>query len=389
MTGQRQAKHLRRRRLRTRVGLALVAVLGLTSSVVGLRILRRDDRIPVTVLVGGVARQVRVGQPATVGAALHAARIVPKPGRLLSLVSQKVLDPELTPVDLTVDGLPAQDGSLLLPGSTIAVVEPPDVEEQPVEGTTPIPAPPMPQVVQGLWHPGQPGLAMTRSGAVSGEVVAEVELQAPVPPAPVTGKMVALTFDDGPWATTPEVLRVLREKDVKATFCVVARQLEKEGLDTVKAALADGHRVCNHTVSHDSGLPGKSQKAIDDEIRGANRILAERLGVKPVYYRPPGGRMSRAIEATAKDEGQQVLLWTVDTKDFQKPPPEAILATIMAEVKPGGIVLMHDGGGDRTSTLQALGTVIDRLRGEGYELVLPDDVPPVPAAPLTPATFPA
>lgn len=389
MSGHHAARHLRRRRWWVRLGLAVVAVLGLSSSLVGLRILRGDERIPVTVLVGGIAHPVRVGQPATVGAALHAARIVPKPGRLLSLVTKKVLDPELTPVELTVDGMPAEGGSLLVPGSTVSIVEPPDVHEQPVDGSTVIPAPPMPQVIHGLWHPGQPGLALNRRGAVSGELVAEVVVQEPMPPAPVTGKLVALTFDDGPWATTPEVLRVLREKNVKATFCVVGRQLRNEGLEVTRAAVAEGHHLCNHTVNHDAGLQGKPQKALDDEIRGGNRILLDRLGVKPAYYRPPGGRMSAAIVATAKDEGQQVLLWTVDTKDFQKPPPEAILATIMASVQPGGVVLLHDGGGDRAPTLHALGTVIDQLRAAGYELVLPGGVPPVPAAPVTATALPA
>ena len=78
-----------------------------------------------------------------------------------------------------------------------------------------------------------------------------------------------------------------------------------------------------------------------------------------------------------------MLLWTVDTKDFQKPPPEAIISAVMANVQPGGVVLMHDGGGDRASTVAALPTLIDQLRGAGYEMVLPDAVPPVPAAPVT------
>ena len=99
--------------------------------------------------------------------------------------------------------------------------------------------------------------------------------------------------------------------------------------------------------------------------------------------------MGPAIEATAKDEGQQVLLWSIDTKDFTKPPPEAIVTSVMANLKPGSIVLMHDGGGDRGSTLAALPIIIDQLHAAGYELVMPDTVPPVAAAPVTQATLPA
>jgi peptidoglycan/xylan/chitin deacetylase (PgdA/CDA1 family) len=372
------------------VVLVPVAVLVLASGLAVTRIVQqRGDRIRVTVLVGGLARQVRVDAPATVAAALDAGDIVPRPGRLLSVVTKTVLDPELSPVSLLVDGMPATLESPVLAGATIGLVEPPDVDEDVVDGSDAIAPPPMPQVISGLWHPGHPGTTLNRKGAVSGELVAEVEVQPPMPPAPVTGKLVALTFDDGPGTHTPEVLRILREKNVKATFCVVGQQLKKDALATALGAIGEGHRLCNHTVTHDAKLPGRSQKAIDEEIRGANRLLVERTGVKPAYYRPPAGKLGAKVEATAKDEGQQVLLWTVDTKDFQKPAPEAIIATVMANVKPGGVILLHDGGGDRSTTLAALPALIDQLRSAGYEMVLPDAVAPVPAAPLTDAGLPA
>jgi peptidoglycan/xylan/chitin deacetylase (PgdA/CDA1 family) len=388
---RRRARHLRRRSWPVRVGLAFAAVLTVASSVAAARIVQlHRDRIGVTVLVAGVPHAVKVAKPATVSGALEAADVVPRPGRLLSLVSGTVLDPAIRPVELLVDGAPASPESPLLAGATIGVVEPPDVPEEAVEGEDVIPAPAMPTVIHGLWHPGQPGKAVVRKGAVSGEVVAQTQVQPPVPPVPVTEKLVALTFDDGPWSTTFEVLRVLREKDVKATFCVVTRQMKKEGLEATKGALGEGHHLCNHTINHDGKLPGRSQKVVDQEIRGANQQLLEKVGVKPAYYRPPGGKMGPKIEATVKDEGQQVLLWTVDTKDFQKGrTPEAIIASVMTTVKGGGVVLMHDGGGDQAATLAALPALIDQLRAAGYQLVLPDAVPPVTAAPVTPAPVPA
>jgi len=271
----------------------------------------------------------------------------------------------------------------------IGVVEPADEAEATVDAEEVVPAPPMPDVISGLWHPGQPGRAVSRKGALSGEVVSRRELQPAAAPAPVTGKLVALTFDDGPGPATPDFLRVLREKNAKATFCVVTRLLKGKGLEHAKATLAEGHQLCNHTVDHDQGLPKKSQKAIDEAIIGANRHLSERLGNKPAHYRPPGGNLGPNVVATAKAQGQQVLLWTVDTKDFTKPPPEAIVDSVMSQVRPGGVVLMHDAGGDRGATLAALPAVIDRLREAGYELVLPAAVPPVPAAPPTPEALPA
>ena len=388
MTLRAHGRYQRRRRW-LRVALCLAVAVVLAAGVAARRIVQqRRELIPVTVLRGGVPLPVRVEVPATVGDALDEAELVPQPGRLLSAVTGTVLDAALHPVQLLVDGLPATTDSLLLAGSTIGVVEPEDEVEATVDGEEVLPAPPLPTVVKSLWHPGQPGRALNRKGAISGEVVAEVEVQPPAPPVLVKDKLVALTFDDGPGAATGEVLRVLREKNVKATFCVVSRQLRKDGLAIATAAMAEGHHLCNHTVSHDAGLPGKSQKVIDEEIRGANRQLVDRTGVKPAFYRPPAGKMGSKIEATVKDEGQQVLLWSVDTKDFQKPPPEAIVTAVMANVQPGGIVLLHDGGGDRNATLAALPHIIDQLHGAGYTLVLPEAVPPVAPAPMTEATLP-
>jgi len=382
--GRRGARHLRHRKGRLTIPLLLLAVtvLGTASAAAYVRITRQRAEMDVIIVVGGAPRIATVAKPATVGSALEAAAVVPRAGQLLSLVSRKVLDPARAPATLSLDGLPAGPDLPVLAGATIEVFEPLDTIEDAVEGDDVVPAPPMPEVVKALWHPGQPGSAITRKGAVSGEILSQIQLQAPVGPAPVTEKLVALTFDDGPWPTTPQILRVLQEKNAKATFCVVTRQLRGAGLTSAKNALADGHQLCNHTVSHDQKLPSKPQKTIDDEIIGANNQLQERLGTKPTYYRPPGGNLGPSVIATAKAQGQGVLLWTVDTKDFQKPPPEEIVNRVMGQVQPGGVVLLHDGGGDRGATLAALPVLIDRLRADGYELVLPDAVAPVAAAPV-------
>jgi peptidoglycan/xylan/chitin deacetylase (PgdA/CDA1 family) len=389
MMATNQPLHPRKRRWPLVMALAL-ALLGAAAGISGIRVLRENRRrVNATLVVGGVPRQVRVPLPSTVAATLKAGKVVPRPGRLLSVVTGGVVDPTLHPPQLRVEGLPVTPQSIVAEGATLEVIETPDAVEGTVEVSDVIPAPPMPVVIHGMWHPGQPGLAVSRRGAFSGELVAQQEVQAPVPPTPVTENLVALTFDDGPWASTPEVLRILREKNVKATFCVVSRQLKKDGLAWAIETVADGHRLCNHTVNHDAGLPGKSQKVVDQEIRGANEQLLERTGVRPAYYRPPAGKTGPSIEAAVKAEGQQILLWTIDTKDFQRPPPEAIIHAVMANVKPGAVVLLHDGGGDRAPTLAALPVLIDQLRAAGYELVLPDAIAPVAAAPVVPVALPA
>lgn len=385
--GRRQARHLRPWRLRTTmvVVLAAVVLLAALSTVAFVQVSRRRAQVVVTVMVAGVPRGVKVPEPATVAMVLRAAEVVPRDGRLLSLVTRTVLDAAARPAVFVLDGQPAGLDAIVTSGATVGVDEPPDIVEDTVEEGDTVPAPPLPEVIDSLWHPGQPGRAISRKGAVSGEIVDQKELQAPVPPARVTEKLVALTFDDGPWPTTPEVLRILREKNVKATFCVITRQLKGGGLASAKGALGEGHQICNHTVGHDVKLPTKPQKFIDEQIIGGNAQLQERLGIKPTYYRPPGGSLGANVIATAKAQGQTVMLWSVDTKDYRKPPPEEIIGTVVGQVKPGAIVLMHDGGGDRNNTLAALPVLIDQLRAAGYEFVLPDNVAPVAAAPVGPA----
>lgn len=373
-----------------RLVLAVVMALGLTSSLAAVRLTRQKAQMKVQVMVGGVARPVRLDQPATVADALSAAGVVPRDGRLLSLVTKKVLNPSARPAVLLVDGRAVPTASLVRGGAIVTLQESADSTEESTENAEFLPAPSLPATTKGLWHPGQPGKALGRKGVVSGEVLTERQIQAVVPPAPVTEKLVTLTFDDGPWpVSTPDILRILREKNVKAVFCVITRQLVGEGLAFAKGAMSEGHQMCNHTVNHDVGLPTRGQQIIDQEIRGGNHQLVDRLGLKPDIYRPPGGSTGPSIEATARDEGQQVLLWTVDTSDFRKPPPEVIVATVMANIRPGGVVLMHDGGGDRSATVAALPALIDQLRAAGYELVLPSVVAPVPAAPILTAPSPA
>jgi len=380
-----RADHLRQRRWPLRAALLTVAALLVVATLVATNVVPlRRGTIRVTITIGGVARPVEADKPTTVASALEAAHIVPRAGRLLSLGTQRVLNPDLSPPQVSVNGVVATRTSSVKAGATIAVVEPADVIEEAVSGSEVLPAPPEPDVIHGMWHPGQPGRSVTRQGAVSGEVIDSRVVQAAVPPAPVTEKLAALTFDDGPWATTPAVLQVLRDKNVKATFCVITRQLKGAGLAATKAALADGNRVCNHTVDHDEKLPSKPQDVVDGEIKGGNQQLVERLGFKPFYYRPPGGALGPNVVATAKAEGQQVLIWTIDTKDFTKPPAPAIVTSVMANLKPGAVVLMHDGGGDRNNTVAALPVIIDQIRAAGYEMVLPETVAPVAAAPEMP-----
>ncbi|WP_327181041.1 polysaccharide deacetylase family protein [Streptomyces sp. NBC_01334] len=183
---------------------------------------------------------------------------------------------------------------------------------------------------------------------------------------------VNITIDDGPdpdW--TPQVLQVLRDNSVKATFCMVGTQAEAHP-DLVKAVVADGHRLCNHTVSHDTTMDTKPDSYQSQQILDAERMITEASGgVRPVYYRAPGGAFTPYSRDLAASRGMRPLGWNVDTKDFERPGAAAIVATVKSEVSNGPTILFHDAGGDRSQTVAALREILPWLKQQGYSFGFP------------------
>jgi peptidoglycan/xylan/chitin deacetylase (PgdA/CDA1 family) len=187
------------------------------------------------------------------------------------------------------------------------------------------------------------------------------------------GRSVALTFDDGPdprW--TPQVLRLLAQHHAKATFCEIGPNARANpGL--VKRITAAGHRLCDHSVHHDEQQSHKSVDYNRHEIVDAQREIAAAAGpgAKLWYYRAPGGDFSPAIREIAAARGLRPLGWTVDSEDWKRPGVNVILDNINTELKPGAVVLMHDAGGDRSQTVEALRILLDRLDAAGYTYAFP------------------
>ncbi|WP_031084089.1 polysaccharide deacetylase family protein [Streptomyces sp. NRRL WC-3549] len=183
---------------------------------------------------------------------------------------------------------------------------------------------------------------------------------------------VNITIDDGPdpvW--TPQVLQLLKESGVKATFCMVGTQAEAYP-DLVKAVVADGHRLCNHTVSHDTAMDTKSEAYQSQEILDAERMITKASGgVRPQYYRAPGGAFTPYSRQLAASRGMRPLGWNVDTKDFEHPGVDTMVATVKSEISNGPTVLFHDAGGERSQTLAALREVLPWLREQGYSFGFP------------------
>lgn len=187
------------------------------------------------------------------------------------------------------------------------------------------------------------------------------------------GKSVALTFDDGPDSTwTPKVLQILAAHHAKATFCEIGPNATAHP-DLVKKISAAGHRLCDHSVHHDEAQSGKSAAYNRHEIVDAQQEIARAAGPgdRVWYYRAPGGDFSPSIRAIAAGHGLRPLGWTVDSEDWRRPGVDSILKNVNTELRPGGIILMHDGGGDRSQTVQALETLLDRLDAAGYSYTFP------------------
>uniref|UniRef100_UPI0014043799 polysaccharide deacetylase family protein n=1 Tax=Methylobacterium segetis TaxID=2488750 RepID=UPI0014043799 len=189
-----------------------------------------------------------------------------------------------------------------------------------------------------------------------------------------TTKKIALTFDDGPDPTwTPQVLAVLKAEGVKATFFELGEMVNAYP-EQSRAVLADGHQLANHTFDHQD-LALLSDAQIQTEIQNTQNAIFNTTGTRPVYLRPPYGSIDQQAETIIERDGLKTVLWTVDPEDWNTPGTNTIIQRVMSQASDNGIILMHDGGGNRSQTVDALDNIIDGLRAQGYEFVTLDKVP--------------
>jgi len=177
-------------------------------------------------------------------------------------------------------------------------------------------------------------------------------------------KVIALTFDDGPHPThTSDVLEVLSKEKIKATFYMIGQQVQQHPR-IARAVNRAGHDIGNHSWSH--AAKPLHPKA---EVWQTTKIIEQTLGVIPTHFRPPMGIMDNGMVEHAMHQNHAVTLWSCDPKDWDNRSTAEIVTTVTAGAKPGGIVLMHDGGGDRSATVAALPEIIRQLRSRGYRFV--------------------
>ncbi len=173
--------------------------------------------------------------------------------------------------------------------------------------------------------------------------------------------VVALSFDDGPSEYTEGFLDVLREKHAHGTFFEIGQEMPGHEA-TMRRILREGDEIGDHTENHVE-YPDYFQ------IAAAAARIRSYTHFAPCLFRPPGGAVDPAVVDTAGMLGMQTILWDVDPADWTDPGSGAVYERVVSATQAGSIVLMHDGGGDRSGTLAALPRIVDTLRARGYRFV--------------------
>jgi peptidoglycan/xylan/chitin deacetylase (PgdA/CDA1 family) len=196
-------------------------------------------------------------------------------------------------------------------------------------------------------------------------LITALGLTATTTAAEAATKYVYLTFDDGPTSRyTPQVLDILSAYGVRATFFEVGRNVSYYPYLTRRAYLR-GNSVQNHTWSH-VDLRYVSWDTFTYQVLKTDRYIRAQTGYTPRCLRPPYGAVNSRVYARADALGKKIRLWTVDPRDWSRPGTSVIVRRVLDNVRSGSVILLHDGGGDRSQTVAALPTILKTLKARGY-----------------------
>lgn len=236
----------------------------------------------------------------------------------------------------------------------------------------------------------RPGLAATRAllvvcsflvagllGPARAAGVAPPPTGARLPPGLVaaatpSSPVMALTFDDGPSAYTPLILSILQRFHIPATFFVVGEWVNVFP-QYVRAEVRAGEEIGDHTWDH-RDLQSLSTPNVVTELVRQSSAVRRVAGVTPHWFRPPYGDVDSRVIAIADSLGLKTVTWSIDPSDYQLPGVPAIVQNVLTYAQPGSIVIMHDGGGDRSETVAALPIIIKKLRALGYRFGTLDEL---------------
>jgi len=216
------------------------------------------------------------------------------------------------------------------------------------------------------------GLAGTTATLAVGAYAPNSRLFGPViGRGPTTSRTLYLTFDDGPSSSaTPQILDTLARFEVPATFFLVGAHV-RHSPDIARAIHAAGHEIGNHTDTH-SKLHLKGPRATADELWRAHETIVGVVGQAPRLFRAPHGYKNPFLAHAARDLGYHLVGWTFGVWDSDCPGADTIRRRVLAKIRPGAILLLHDGDGydphgDRSQTADALEGIIEDARGRGFQ----------------------
>lgn len=344
----------------------------------------------VQVTINGEQKTI-AGDQRSLEGLLNTNTVSVKPGNYIAVDGSVMREGEGTRATANVNGADTTDLSLHLnEGDTISLTDGTDITEQYTDSDPQTLPATLELKGSGAVHmytqKSEPGEKVTRTGSESGKTT-EITTK-----EPVNGivqyynvnsngeKVIALTFDDGPWdSSTEAILDILKENGAKATFYTVGQKISGHE-DLVKRAADEGHEIATHTWDHAEGSgQGVSLILMSPEERKAEvekglQAIRDVIGTEPsLMFRSPGGNFDQAVASDLNGMVTAEIGWNVDTTDWKRPGADTIAQRIES-AGPGEIVLMHDGGGDRSQTVAALRQALPKLKEQGYTFITVGDL---------------
>lgn len=180
-------------------------------------------------------------------------------------------------------------------------------------------------------------------------------------------RVVALTFDDAPNAqTTPQVLDVLKQYNVKAMFCLIGQEAERNP-ELVRRIIDEGHIVANHTYNHSAGFTFATSKSVAEQLQRCNDAIYALIGRKPRIFRPPFGVTNPIIGKVVRKMKLTTVGWTIRSLDtIYGDKIESMCKRVVRKLHPGAVVLLHDRCANAD---KAVAMLIERIIEQGYEIV--------------------
>ncbi|MBZ9624197.1 polysaccharide deacetylase family protein [Clostridium sp. FP2] len=183
---------------------------------------------------------------------------------------------------------------------------------------------------------------------------------------PTKEKIVSLSFDDGPDSKiTPKVLDILKKYNVKANFFFIGEGA-KANPNVVKRAFNEGHLILNHSYTH-ADLTKLSEQGVTKELNSTDNILYTLIGKKPLIVRPPYGAIDNKVINVFRTNNYKMAIWSLDTFDWSQMEENHIVDTVINNVRPGEIILMHSNY-NKIATTEALPQIIEKLQAKGYKI---------------------